>query len=138
MPEYPAIVHDHGDLREELSSFLQVLAADACPPPGHAFHAVLDSVAGYFAHELPEHVAEEEALVYPDVPPAQLARLREQHQAMLVMAGMFSRQHQTFTQAPTERAWTELRHIGKRLSEAVRQHLDYEEAVLAHAARARR
>jgi hypothetical protein len=134
---YPAIAHEHGNLRTELAAFGLVLDADDLPPPGHAFHDALAAAVHYFEHDLPAHVDEEEAIYYPRlaglVSAALLARLREQHQAMLVMAGMFSRQHQIFAAAPTDEAWTELRHIGKRLVETVRRHLDFEEAVPSRA-----
>ncbi|MDB5100328.1 MAG: Hemerythrin cation binding domain [Cyanobacteria bacterium RYN_339] len=135
---YPAIAHEHGDLRHELTSFAMVLNAANCPPPGHAFHQVLGAIVAYFDHDLPAHVEEEERDYYPllagAVSPAHIARMREQHQAMLVMAQMFGRQHQAFVEAATEQAWAELRHIGKRLVDAIRQHLDFEEAILGQTA----
>jgi hypothetical protein len=139
MRRYPSIAHEHGDLRHELASFAMVLDAAACPPPGHAFHEVLAAAVAYFTVDLPAHVEEEELAFYPTlagtIPRAHLARMREQHQAMLVMAQMFTRQHQAFALAPTEQAWAELRHIGRRLVDGVRQHLDYEEAILGQATR---
>ena len=133
-PPYPAIAHEHGDLRQELSTFALALANANCPAPGHALHGVLELAATYFERELPHHVREEEAVFYPQliglVPPASLARMREQHLALLVMAPMFTRQQRAFAAAPSPRTWSELQHIGGRLVVAIRQHIDFEEAVL--------
>ena len=127
-------LHDHGDLREELRALDGVLAHPLCPPPGHALHGLLAKAAHFFAHALVTHMRDEELDFYPSldgrVRPGTMATLREQHAALEVMAGMFSRQHEAFLAEPDEPRWQALRHIGQRMAAALQAHLDLEDKVL--------
>ena len=133
-PRYDGLAHAHGDLRDVLAAFATALGHPAPPPVGHALHDALARAARYFGHELPHHVAEEEAELYPAlarrVRPGALGTLREQHAALLVMAPMYDRAYAAFVEAPSVDAWHGLRHIGARLAAALAAHLDLEDALI--------
>ncbi len=124
---------EHMRLREALSRLCLVVGPVNCPPAGHIYLGMLESLAQYFANDLSTHAAHEEAYQYPALAsrmrPGELEQLLADHRVLLVLAEAFTETATTSLVAPGEVAWAALREHATALATLLADHLTREEAI---------
>ena len=126
--------HDHRYVEQSLALLHKVLASHACPPQGHAFWSLLDSVADFFGQEMPRHILSEETEVFPayagrDEGQA-LTALRHEHEQLLELTAGFTHWLGVVRACPNEADWAILRQHGERIAAVLAAHLKHEDEVL--------
>lgn len=140
--ELRAIHHDHEYVRQSLALIRAALTCRTTPPEGHAYWCIVRDAATYLATELPDHMAVEDALVFPlyeDRPGAErLADLRVEHRELADLAAELMAAVSRLAPGSPEQRWATVRVLAARLEAKLSSHMDGEEALLRKLARTER
>lgn len=122
-------LHDHHYTHQALEYLHLALSTHVVPPHGHAYYRLLHDAMRYFREALPQHMREEEAMLYPRLAAAlgqaEVDALHAEHNELLAQAAAFAGRLEYPIDAA---AWETLRRLGARFEAALQAHLAHEEA----------
>ncbi len=132
--ELRAIHHDHEYVRQSLTLIRAALTCRTTPPDGHAYWCIVRDAATYLAEELPRHMAEEEALIFPlydGLPGSErLEDLRVEHRELALLTADVMAAVSQLAPGPLDRRWANVRALAAQLEAMLSAHMDSEEALL--------